>query len=280
MAELTARVPVRADDRPEVAVLKGDERMAEVLQRSLWGGRQAGRHSPADPRRTALPGPVERLKRYVDDLRRRGRAEEDQQVLHYAAGRERLATLLAQDARRQKEEAGGSPTDAETGRAARSPEVRASATRSGRPGRPRPRGRPWTRAGTAGPRGPRRPRQRRAGAARLTPAPVGADRPVDRRGRGAGRRGDRSARAHPGLRTRRVDEAQDLSADAVPRGRPPAGRRIAHRARRPGAGDQPVVALEWPDLSGWAGRPPSSGRWPAATGCPARCSTSPTGCSR
>jgi DNA helicase IV len=33
--------------------------------------------------------------------------------------------LLAEDARRQKEEAGGSPTDAETRRAARSPEVRA-----------------------------------------------------------------------------------------------------------------------------------------------------------
>ena len=33
--------------------------------------------------------------------------------------------LVAGDARRQKEEAGGSPTDAETRRAARSPEVRA-----------------------------------------------------------------------------------------------------------------------------------------------------------
>jgi DNA helicase IV len=69
--------------------------------------------------------PVERLKRYVDDLRRRSRAADDQQLLHYAAGRERLAMLLAEDARRQKEEVGGSPTDAETRRAARSAEVRA-----------------------------------------------------------------------------------------------------------------------------------------------------------
>jgi hypothetical protein len=69
--------------------------------------------------------PVERLKRYVDDLRRRARPSDDQQLLHYAAGRERLAMLLAEDARRQKEEAGGSPTDAETRKAARSAEVRA-----------------------------------------------------------------------------------------------------------------------------------------------------------
>src|SRR3954467_2989119 len=81
--------------------------------------------------------PVERLKQHGDDLRRRAFASDDQQVLHYAAGRERLAMLLAEDARRQKEEAGGSPTHAETPRAAprpqgpaprraaRSPEVRA-----------------------------------------------------------------------------------------------------------------------------------------------------------
>jgi DNA helicase IV len=126
VAALTARVPVRAEDPPEVAVLKGDVRMAEVLRRALWGEIV----KPADSIQVPLSGrkyriPVERLKRYVDDVRRRGRAEDDQQLLHYAAGRERLATLLAQDARRQKEEAGGSPTDAETTRAARSAEVRA-----------------------------------------------------------------------------------------------------------------------------------------------------------
>jgi DNA helicase IV len=126
VAALTARVPVRGHDRPEVAVLKGDARMAEVLRRALWGEIA----KPADSIQVPLTGrryrvPVERLKRYVDDLRRRGRAEDDQQLLHYAAGRARLAMLLAEDARRQKEEAGGSPTDAETARAARSAEVRA-----------------------------------------------------------------------------------------------------------------------------------------------------------
>src|SRR5215212_2043851 len=126
VADLTARVPVRAEDAPDVAVLKGDARMAEVLRRALWGEIR----KPGDSVQVPLAGrryrvPVERLKRYLDDLRRRSRADDDQQLLHYAAGRERLAMLLAEDARRQKEEAGGSPTDAETRRAARSPEVRA-----------------------------------------------------------------------------------------------------------------------------------------------------------
>src|SRR3954447_11018401 len=126
VAGLTARVPVRAVDPPEVAVLKGDARMAKVLRRALWGAIA----KPADSVQVPLTGrryriPVERLKRYVDDLRRRARADDDQQVLHYAAAGERRPMLLAEDARRQKEEAGGSPTDAETRRAARSPEVRA-----------------------------------------------------------------------------------------------------------------------------------------------------------
>ncbi|MGY1822380.1 HelD family protein [Geodermatophilus sp. SYSU D00079] len=127
VAELTARVPVRAVDAPEVAVLKGDARMAEVLHRALWGAIA----KPADDVQVPLGGrryrvPVARFKRAVDDLRRRGRAGDDQRLLHYAAGRERLAMVLAEDARRQAEEAGSSPTDAETRRAARSPEVRAS----------------------------------------------------------------------------------------------------------------------------------------------------------
>jgi DNA helicase IV len=124
--QLAARVPVRGEDPTEVAVLKGDARMAEVLRRAVWGGIV----KPADDVVMPLAGrryrvPVERLKRYVDDLRRRGRHGDHQQVLHYAAGRERLGLSLAEDARRQKELGGGSPTDAETRAAARSPEVRA-----------------------------------------------------------------------------------------------------------------------------------------------------------
>ncbi|MGZ4507622.1 MAG: HelD family protein [Blastococcus sp.] len=126
VADLTARVPVRAVDPPAAAVLKGDPRMADVLRRALWGEIA----KPVDSVQVPLAGrkyrvPLERLKRYVDDLRRRARTEDDQQLLHYAAGRERLAMSLAEDARRQKEAAGGSPTDAETRKAARSLEVAA-----------------------------------------------------------------------------------------------------------------------------------------------------------
>ncbi len=127
VADLTARVPVRAEDEPAVAVLKGDPRMAEVLRRALWGGIS----KPVDSVQVTLTGrryriSVERLKRFVDDLRRAGTSGvDDQQVLHYAAGRERLAMSLAEHARRLKEAGGGSPTDAETRRTARSAEVRA-----------------------------------------------------------------------------------------------------------------------------------------------------------
>src|SRR3954464_2600967 len=126
-ADLTARVTVRADDAPAVAVLKGDPRMAEVLRRALWGGIS----KPEDSVQGTLSGRrcrigVERLKGFVDDLRRAGTSStDDQQQVHYAAGRERLAMSLAEYARRLKEAGGGSPTDAETRRTARSAEVRA-----------------------------------------------------------------------------------------------------------------------------------------------------------
>ena len=127
VTDLTARVPVRAVDEPAVAVLKGDVRMAGVLRRAVWGGVR----KPADSVQVPLAGrryrvSEERLRRCVDDLRRAGTGSlDDQRVVHYAAGRERLAMAVAEDARRQKEAGGGSPTDAETGKAARSQEVRA-----------------------------------------------------------------------------------------------------------------------------------------------------------
>ncbi len=118
VADLTGRVPVRAADPDDVAVLKGDARLAEVLQRAVWRGVAKPQDSvqvPLSGRRYRIP--VERLRRCVDDLRRAD--------ISYGAGRERLALSLAEDARRQKEEAGGSPSDAETRRCARSAEVRA-----------------------------------------------------------------------------------------------------------------------------------------------------------
>ncbi len=118
VGELTASVPVRAEDPPEVATLKGDARMAEVLRRAVYGG--IGK--PVDSVAVPLAGRRYRvseqaLRRAVDDLRRSD--------VRYAAGRERLALAVAENARRQKEAGGGSPTDADLRRAARSPEVTA-----------------------------------------------------------------------------------------------------------------------------------------------------------
>ncbi|MDQ3464456.1 MAG: AAA family ATPase [Actinomycetota bacterium] len=118
IVELTASVPVRAEDTPEVATLKGDARMAEVLRRAVYGGIR----KPTDSLAVPLAGRRYRvseqsLRRCVDDLRRSD--------VRYSAGRERLALAIAENARRQKEAGGGSPTDAEMRRAARSDEVTA-----------------------------------------------------------------------------------------------------------------------------------------------------------
>ena len=115
--ELLARVPVRAVDPVEVAALKGDARMAAVLRRAV--ARMVRRPDEgvvvmAGTRRYRIP--PERLRRYVDDLRRG--------EVHYTAARERLHLLLAEDVRRQREAAGGAPSDTETARVARSPAVR------------------------------------------------------------------------------------------------------------------------------------------------------------
>src|SRR3712207_6762462 len=76
---LTPRLPGRGADAPGGAVHRGHGRLAGVLHRALWGSIA----KPADDVEVPLAGrrrrvPVERLKRYVDDLRRRGRAGEDQ----------------------------------------------------------------------------------------------------------------------------------------------------------------------------------------------------------
>ena len=115
--DLLAPVPVRATDPPAVATLKGDARLAEVLRRAVR--RQVGR--PEDDvmllvgtKRYRVP--PHRLRRYVDDLRRSD--------IPYATARERLRVHVAEDVRRQREAAGGAPSDAETARMARSQAVR------------------------------------------------------------------------------------------------------------------------------------------------------------
>jgi DNA helicase IV len=88
LADLLARVPVRARDTPGTAQAKGDPRMAEVLHRALW----AGLREPAEPvvvvrgsRRWRIsPGELAGL---VTELRDRG--------VRYGAGREMLGHRIA-----------------------------------------------------------------------------------------------------------------------------------------------------------------------------------------
>jgi DNA helicase IV len=119
--QLVSNTPPGRDDPVPVAVLKGDARMAELLRRAVFG-------SVVKPTEDVVPIvgtrryriPVERVRRYVDDARRSMAAGE----LHWNSARERLRQLLAQDVRRQREDAGGAPSDADTAKVARSAQVR------------------------------------------------------------------------------------------------------------------------------------------------------------
>ncbi|MGI8664501.1 MAG: HelD family protein [Jatrophihabitans sp.] len=119
--ELVSQLPARRTEDVPVATLKGDARLAEVLRRAVFSHIA----KPADDvvpiignRRYRIP--VERARRYVDDARRSMLAGE----LRWDSARERLRQLLAADVRRQREDAGGAPSDAETGKVARTAQVR------------------------------------------------------------------------------------------------------------------------------------------------------------
>ncbi|HVF20768.1 MAG TPA: AAA family ATPase [Mycobacteriales bacterium] len=116
--ELPTGVVVRGRDSVEAATLKGDVRLAKVLRKALY----AGIRRPAVP----LTVLVEGRRRHVDADVVRGLVRD---LLHadvrYATARERLRTHIAEVVRRELEEAGGAPTDAELRRIAGAPEVRA-----------------------------------------------------------------------------------------------------------------------------------------------------------
>jgi hypothetical protein len=119
--QLVSSVPPGREDPVPVAVLKGDARMAELLRRAVFS-------YVVKPTEDVVPIvgtrryriPVERVRRHVDDARRSMAAGE----LHWNSARERLRQLLAQDVRRQREDAGGAPSDADTAKVARSAQVR------------------------------------------------------------------------------------------------------------------------------------------------------------
>ncbi|MGI8868797.1 MAG: HelD family protein [Mycobacteriales bacterium] len=115
--ELVERVPITAQDSPAAALVKADARMAGVLRRAVY----CGITGPTGPltitlgaRRYRVPEP--RLRRYLEELRRG--------EVRYSAARSRLPTRIAADLRRQREDDGGTLTEREATRLARSRDVR------------------------------------------------------------------------------------------------------------------------------------------------------------
>lgn len=110
----------RGTEPVELAVLKGDARLADVLQRAVLSYVR----KPVEDV-VVIVGTkryrvyAQSLRRYVDDARRALGSR-----LRWNTARERLRMQVAEDVRRQREDAGGAPTDAETARVARSQAVR------------------------------------------------------------------------------------------------------------------------------------------------------------
>ncbi|HLY33666.1 MAG TPA: AAA family ATPase [Jatrophihabitantaceae bacterium] len=121
VAELVGTSAVVEDEPVDVAVLKGDVRMADVLRRAVLSHVS----KPSDDI-VSIVGTkryrvgAHHLRRYVDDARRAL-----DEGLRWNTARDRLRMQIAEDVRRQREDAGGAPTDAETVKVARSPQVRA-----------------------------------------------------------------------------------------------------------------------------------------------------------
>jgi DNA helicase IV len=115
--QLIAHVVAQAPEPAELATLKGDGRMAAVLRRAVLSHVA----KPVDDL-LAVVGtkryriPEHRLRRYVDDARRSD--------IRWSTARDRIRSQLAEDVRRQREDAGGAPSDAETAKVARSVAVR------------------------------------------------------------------------------------------------------------------------------------------------------------
>jgi DNA helicase IV len=110
--ELTASVPVRAVDTPEVARLKGDARMAEVLHRAVWSHVRTPTEAlviPIGSYRWRVS--VSRATAAIDALRVRD--------VRYGAGRALLAQRLAHEVLVQMERHGETTDDRVQDRVAR-----------------------------------------------------------------------------------------------------------------------------------------------------------------
>jgi DNA helicase IV len=113
-----ARHSVRGEDAVEVATLKGDARMAEVLRRAVWGRLVAPTEGLVVPRgasRWRIPS--YQVEEVLDELRRRG--------VRYAAARAMFAQRLAHAVLVRMEDAGEAPDDRVQDAVARSRPVKA-----------------------------------------------------------------------------------------------------------------------------------------------------------
>lgn len=120
VAELVGAPATTGTEPAEVATLKGDARMADALRRAVLA--HVGKPTEdvlaiVDTLRHRIG--AHHLRRYVDDARR---ALAD--GLRWSVARERLRLQVGEDVRRQREDAGGAPSDADTARVARSQPVR------------------------------------------------------------------------------------------------------------------------------------------------------------
>jgi DNA helicase IV len=112
----------RTDESADVATLKGDARMADVLRRAVLSHiakpSEDGVLIIIGTKRYRVSG--HHLRRYVDDLRRAFVAG----AIKWDAARDRLRMQVAEDVRRQREDSGGAPSDAETNKVARNQAVK------------------------------------------------------------------------------------------------------------------------------------------------------------
>ncbi|OYO04871.1 AAA family ATPase [Enemella evansiae] len=110
--------PVRAEDPAEVAVLKGDPRLAEVLHRAIWGRLREPTSTLVVPRGAhQWRVPAYRAEEAMAALRARG--------VRYQAGRELLPIRLAHQVLLRMEAAGDSPDDRVQNAVAKSRPVKA-----------------------------------------------------------------------------------------------------------------------------------------------------------
>ncbi|MGA9749701.1 MAG: AAA family ATPase, partial [Nocardioides sp.] len=117
LARLNAKYVVRGEDAPDVATLKGDARMAEVLRRALWSRVRSpdeGLLVPRGARRWRLA--TYEIEEVLDDLRTRG--------VRYGAARAMLPQRLAHRILVKMELSGESPDDRVQDAVARSREVK------------------------------------------------------------------------------------------------------------------------------------------------------------